>query len=225
MDGYAGHVERKDMRNVDGTERSMTKQGRGSLLRGLRQSRLGLWWLLALPWVLIVYRYADGTTYYGEFIHQTGRFSVWFLLLALAIAPLRLTFPRAGWTLWLMQRRRYFGIAVFAYALPHLVAYLIKVETMERIFEDAQAWEMLAGWLAMVIFFFLAVTSSNYAVRYMGRAWKRLHRWVHAGALLTILHWIFTAFDPFVAYVHLALLVLIEGWRLARRYAVRPATR
>lgn len=206
---------------MDGTERSVTRQGRGAWPRAMVQSRFGLWLLLALPWTLIVYRYVDGATYYGEFLHQTGRISVWFLLLVLAIAPLRLTLPRARWTLWLMQRRRYFGIAVFAYALPHLVAYLIKVETVERIVEDARQWEMLAGWLAMVIFFFLAATSSNYAVRHMGRAWKRLHRWGHAGALLTLLHWIFTAFDPFVAYVHLALLVLIEGWRLAR---MRPGS-
>lgn len=211
---------------MSGAEGMITRQGRGSRLQRILNSPLSVWVLLALPWAIIVYRYLAEETYYGEFIHETGRFSVWFLLVALAITPLRLTLPRARWVQWLLLRRRYLGIAVFAYALPHMVAYLVKVETMERILEDAEGWEMLAGWLAMLTFFFLAITSSNALVRRMGRGWKRLHRWVHPGAALVMVHWIFTAFDPFLAYVHLGLLVFIEAWRAFWTTAVnRPATR
>ena len=51
---------------------------------------------------------------------------------------------------------------------------------------------------------------------------KGLHRWIYAGALLTFLHWIATAFDPTAGYVHLGVVLVVlalRAWplRAARR--------
>jgi sulfoxide reductase heme-binding subunit YedZ len=132
----------------------------------------------------------------------------------LAIAPLRLLFPGQTWSRWLLMRRRYFGVAVFAYALAHALAYLVQTQTLERWLEDGAGFEIWTGWLALAIFLLLAATSNDRSVRVLRKGWKSLHRLVHLGALLVLVHWIFTAFDPFLGYVHLALLGAIESVRL-----------
>jgi len=173
-----------------------------------------LWLVLAVPLAVAMFRYWNGDIYYGGFVHDTGRYSAWLVFLTLAISPLRMLFPGAAWSRWLMQNRRYFGVAVFAYALAHTMAYLIRTESLERWLEDAAMFEMWTGWLALGIFFVLAATSNDWSLRLLRSAWKQLHRWVHVGAVLVLVHWIFTAFDPFVGYVHLAILAVIEAARL-----------
>ena len=74
---------------------------------------------------------------------------------------------------------------------------------------------MLTGWLAFAIFLPLALTSNDASVRMLGRSWKRLHRAVYAAAVLSFAHWILEAFDPAVAYAHLAVLAAIQSARLA----------
>ncbi|MND08389.1 hypothetical protein D3C83_309650 [compost metagenome] len=55
----------------------------------------------------------------------------------------------------------------------------------------------------------------------MRRAWKNLHRLAHLAAILVFAHWVLTAFDPFLAWCHVAALVLIETWRLAMTWRPR----
>jgi hypothetical protein len=47
-----------------------------------------------------------------------------------------------------------------------------------------------------------------------GGAGKILHRLVHLAAVLVFAHWALTAFDPFLAYCHIAALALLEIYRL-----------
>lgn len=193
-------------------------------LRALPGFTYGIWLLLSLPFAWLLYQYLNEEIYYGGFVHDTGRYAVWLLLFTMAIAPLRLTFARSQWTRLLMQLRRSFGVAVFGYAAAHLIAYIIKSETLDRIVEEAAEAQLWTGWLAMVIFFVLALTSSDWFVRRLGRNWKSLHRFVHVAAILTFAHWILTAFDPTTAYWHAALLLLLEGWRLSMTYIPRRAS-
>src|SRR5688572_31318795 len=68
-----------------------------------------VWLLLALPGIVLTYRYARGTTFYGEYLHATGELGVRLLMLAMAMTPLKLMFANAGWVRWLARRRRYIG--------------------------------------------------------------------------------------------------------------------
>ena len=161
-------------------------------------------------------RYLTGSLYYGEFIHATGEFSARLLMVTLAATPLRLLFPRFRWTIWLVQNRRYFGVATFAYAVPHLVAYLWKLASVAKIVEQAADPGMWTGWIALIIFLALAITSNSYSTRKLGRRWKTLHRLVYLAAILTFIHWVLVAFDPLAGMVHAGILAALETIRVVK---------
>lgn len=185
--------------------------------RDSRAPRLALWGILYGILLAQTWRYLDGAIFYGEYLHWTGLQATHLLFVALAATPLRLLFPRVRWTRWLVLYRRDFGVAVFAYAAAHTIAYLVREAVLADIIADALTAGILTGWLALLIFLPLALTSNDYSVRKLGRRWKVLHRLVYAGAMLTLAHWVLTAFDPTTAYAYLAVLLVLLGLR-----AVRP---
>ena len=182
-------------------------------------SRYLVWIILSVPLLVFCWQYVTGRLFYGEFIHITGDWSARLLILTLAVTPLRNIMPKQRWTAWLFRQRRYLGVATFAYAVPHLVAYLVKLADAGRILSEGIEPGMLTGWLAMLIFTALAITSNNTSVRKLGKRWKVLHRLVYAGAVLTFMHWILLAFDPLQGYIHAGVLVAIILLRF-----VRPAS-
>jgi len=182
----------------------------------LFNTRYALWLMLAAPWVLMTVRYLTGSLYYGEFIHATGEFSARLLIVTLAVTPLQIMFPKARWTTWLLQDRRYFGVATLAYAVPHLLAYLWKVASVAKVLEQGAEPGMWTGWIALIIFLALAITSNNYSVRKLGRRWKSLHRFVYLAAVLTFVHWVLLAFDPVSGLLHAGVLFALEAYRVAR---------
>ena len=172
--------------------------------------------LLALPWGYLALGYATGRLFYGEMVHASGDYSIWALMLALAVTPLHRLFPRQAWTAWLVPRRRYFGVAAFAYAALHVAVYALRQGGLPKIFADAAEVGLLTGWLAFAIFVPLAVTSNDRSVRRLKRGWKGLHRFVYLAAALSFVHWILVAFDPTTAYVHLGVLTALEASRFVR---------
>ena len=191
-------------------------------------SRALVWALLAAPLLVLTYNYAfetaflTGTIYYGGYVLDTGRIAAWLLLAALLVTPLRQSFRGSSAVRWYGAQRRYLGVASFAYALAHMVAYLLRQE-WEIITEDFATAAFWTGWLAFAIFVPLAITSNDAAIRLMRRNWKTLHRLAHLAAILTFAHWALTAFDPFLAWCHIGALALLEAWRLAVAYRPRLA--
>ena len=185
-----------------------------------------LWLALAAPalWIAWQWTVTPESYGFGHAVKDSGDWAAWLLLVALAVTPLRLAFRRAPWTLWLLKRRRDFGVASFIYAAIHTAIYLFARSSLATVLEQAKGMDMLTGWVALAIFVPLAVTSNDRSIRAMKRGWKRLHRWVHPAAVLVFVHWALTAFDPAIAYVHIAILAAIEiaGWALKRR---PPGTR
>ncbi len=184
------------------------------MLNRLFASRQFLWLVLALPGVITVVRYVTGSTFYGEVLHSTGEVSARLLILTLAVTPLALAFPGRRWVAWLVQRRRYFGVAVFGYAVLHTAVYVIRTGVLSEVLVEAVEPALLTGWLGLFIFLPLAITSNDRSVRRLRRGWKRLHRWVYAAALLTFVHWILAAFDPVPGAVHLGVLGALEAYRV-----------
>ena len=187
----------------------------------MTRGRLLLWLALALPGLWFGWQWiATPESYgFGHAIKDSGDWAAWLLLLTLAVTPLRLAFRRARWTLWLMKRRRDFGVASFAYAAIHTAIYLVDKASLTVILDQATGWDLLTGWLALAIFLPLAITSNDRSMRAMKRGWKRLHMLVHPAAVLVFAHWALTAFDPVTAYIHIGILAAIEiaGWTLKRR--------
>lgn len=181
--------------------------------------RLLLWIVLGAPLAVLSYDYLrDGTllfgeVYYGDYVHLTGRSAAWLMLAALVATPLRLSFPGNAFARWYLAQRRYLGVASFVYAAAHLGAYLAK-QDWARIAEDGVQTAFWTGWIAFVIFAALALTSNDLSMRLLRRGWKNLHRLVHLAAILAFVHWALTAFDPMLAYCHIAGLALLEAYRL-----------
>lgn len=176
-------------------------------------SRTAVWAVLYGALFAQSYRYANGAIFYGEYLHWTGLQATHLLILALAVTPLLRWFPTVRWIRWLAAMRRDFGVAVFGYAVAHTIAYLLHEPSLQDIISDSVTPELLTGWVALIIFVPLAITSNNYSVRNLGKRWKLLHRLVYVGALLTLAHWILTAFDPTSAYVYLAVVLSLLALR------------
>ena len=192
-------------------------------MKRIVNSHIAFWVLLSIPAAWMVWDYATGVMFYGGFIHASGDWSVRLLIATMAVTPLRLMFPHATWPAWLMKRRRHLGVASFGYALLHTLVYLLRKGDMDLIVTEGIEPDLLTGWIALAIFTVLALTSNDSSSRYLGRAWKRLHRFVYAAAILTFAHWLLTAFDIGPALVYAGILVVLEVVRifLTRRRAKR----
>jgi sulfoxide reductase heme-binding subunit YedZ len=177
-----------------------------------------LWIVLAAPGALILQRYASGAIFYGEFIHWSGDISVWLLIAALAVTPLRRV-VRGSFHLWLGSRRRDIGVASFGYAAGHLGAYLLRKADAALILNEGAEPGLLTGWIAFAIFLALAVTSNDASVRWLKVGWRRLHWFVYPAAILTAAHWVLTAFDPALAWIHTAVIAALLVLRLVPKRA------
>ena len=175
-------------------------------------TRVAVWLVLALPgaWMLGRWALTPDSYGYGHFIGDSGDWAAWLLMATLAVTPLRLIFDRARWTGRLLQYRRELGVASFAYAAAHTVAYLWRKASWELIVEEAGDPYLIAGWAALALFVPLAFTSNDASMRWLKRSWKRLHRLVYPAAILTFAHWVLSAFDPTTAWLHIAALAAIE---------------
>jgi sulfoxide reductase heme-binding subunit YedZ len=136
-------------------------------------------------------------------------------MLTLAVTPVRLVFRRHAVSIWLVRHRRDLGVASFAYAAGHTVIYLAEKASLRIVLQDLGSCDIIVGWLALALFVPLAATSNDVATRALRRSWKRLHRLVYPAALLSFLHWVWAAFDPTSAYIHIAVLSGIELLRVA----------
>ncbi|MGH1415100.1 MAG: sulfite oxidase heme-binding subunit YedZ [Pelagimonas sp.] len=182
-----------------------------------------LWLLMALPTAPMIMALLsgaegpDGMPATEFLLHPTGEFSARFLIIAMMLTPLRMLFPSSGFLRWMMKRRRYFGVAAFFYAAFHTLLYIVDMGSLRAMLAEFTALGIWTGWLAMVIFVPLAMTSTAGFVRRMGSAWKTLQRAVYAAAVATLLHWIFVHNNLGPALVHFVPLALLESYRIWRK--------
>lgn len=122
-----------------------------------------------------------------EALHQIGLWSVRFLLITLAVTPLRRigAFPR------LVTLRRMVGVAAFAYVAIHFILYIVQQnyrlafvasEIVLRIY-------LTIGFVALLGLLVLALTSTDSAMRRLGgKKWQRLHYLVYPLTALGLAH-------------------------------------
>ncbi|MEZ5733286.1 MAG: ferric reductase-like transmembrane domain-containing protein [Paracoccaceae bacterium] len=142
----------------------------------------------------------------------SGLLSCWLLVAAMAVTPLQLMF---GPMPWLRVRRRYIGVASFGYAAIHLLFWL-KSANWAKLIGSFSRVEVLTGWLAIAIMLIMAATSFDGAVKAMGPRWKTLQRWVYAGAILTLAHWVLTDKNWQLIAVSTVPLIAVQVWRIVR---------
>lgn len=152
-----------------------------------------------------------------EFItHSTGRWTLSFLLITLAVTPSRRI---SGWQ-WLVRLRRMLGLYAFFYAVLHFTTYLwldqffdfmaIAKDVLKRPF-------ITVGFTCFVLLIPLAATSTNGMMKRLGgKRWQQLHRLVYFIAGGGVLHyWWLVKKDITLPLVYGGVLALLLGVRLA----------
>ena len=121
---------------------------------------------------------------------QTGRWALKFLLISLAVTPVR---RLTGWNV-VIQFRRMLGLFAFFYAVLHFTAYWAFDLTFAfgTMITDVLKRPFIAlGFSALVLLVPLAVTSTKGWIRRLGKRWVTLHRLIYAAALLGVIHFYF----------------------------------
>jgi len=120
--------------------------------------------------------------------HSTGDWTLIFLLVTLAITPLR----KVTRQLWLIQFRRMFGLFAYFYACLHFLTYIwldqgFDVHSMAK---DVYKRPFITmGFTAFVLLAPLAVTSTRKMIQRLGgRRWQWLHRLIYVSAAAAIIH-------------------------------------
>ena len=135
------------------------------------------WSALALVGMFALIILADGTDDAGVrvLIRATARTSLALFLLAFVASSLRRLW-RTDFTAWLLRNRRYVGLSFAVSHGLHLVAIVMLARGWpESLWGQTPATTLYAGGLGFVFVGLMAATSSDAAVRAMGRGWKRLH--------------------------------------------------
>jgi sulfoxide reductase heme-binding subunit YedZ len=144
---------------------------------------------LAAPAIYLTYRYWTldlGPLPVKEALLVCGLWAVRFLVITLALTPAQrvLNWPK------LALVRRMTGIGAFSYAALHFTLYVVhsKFDLSFVASEIVARIYLTIGFVALVGLSVLAATSTDWAVRKLGRRWKQLHRIVYGIAILGILH-------------------------------------
>jgi sulfoxide reductase heme-binding subunit YedZ len=170
-----------------------------------------------------------------EMTLRTGKAALILLLLSLACTPLNTVF---GWK-QAIRLRKPLGLYAFLYAAVHFAIFIYLdyglnwTLIQEALFEKRFA---LVGFAAFLLLLPLAITSTRWAMRKLGKNWKRLHRLVYLAGALAIVHYFWLVkqayTQPVIFALILALLLLarlkpirrrLAGWGRALRKRLRTA--
>jgi sulfoxide reductase heme-binding subunit YedZ len=157
-----------------------------------------------------------------EIQHRTGDWALNFLVLTLAVTPLRRLF---GWG-WLVPFRRTFGLIAFFYATTHLLNYMVLDlffdwgEIAEDILERPYITIGMAAFVALIP---LAVTSTKgWIKRLGGRRWNRLHQLIYPVAVAGSIHyWMSVKQDILKPLIYVLLFSTLLAIRIGFWYADR----
>lgn len=166
--------------------------------------------------------YSNGSEALGaepvvEIEHTLGLWALRFLMLTLAITPLRqLTHLNA-----LIRYRRLIGLYAFFYACLHFLVYLVLDlgSYWTLIFEDiAKRPYITIGFSAWLLLLPLAVTSTKKWMLRLGRKWAKLHMLIYPAALCAVLHfyWLVKS-DTREPLLYAGILGVLLLWRIGYR--------
>ena len=152
--------------------------------------------------------------------HVTGAWALRFLVVCLAVTPLRRV---TRWRMLSLERRT-FGLFAFLYAALHLATYVALDLGFDwgSLGEDIRKRPYITlGFATFCILLALASTSTRTAARRLGRRWKPLHRLVYLAGIGAVIHffWLVKADtrEPLIYGAIVATLLLVRlAWALRR---------
>ncbi|MCR1300896.1 MULTISPECIES: protein-methionine-sulfoxide reductase heme-binding subunit MsrQ [Enterobacter] len=124
--------------------------------------------------------------------HFTGRMALKFLLATLLVSPL----ARYAKQPLLVRTRRLLGLWCFAWATLHLTSYALLelgINNLTLLGRELVTRPYLTlGIVSWLVLLALALTSTQYAQRNLGRRWQLLHNFVYLVAILAPIHYLWS---------------------------------
>ena len=175
----------------------------------------GIW--IAIAWMTV----GMGPRPVNTVIHEIGKWTVRFLLLALAVTPARriLDWPR------LINIRRMLGLAALGYALVHFALYIIDLNFAldKAASEIALRIYLTIGFSALLGLSVMGVTSTDAWIKRLGKKWNTLHRIVYGIGVLALLHHFLQAkLTVDTPVLMTGFFLWLMAWRILRRYVNAP---
>ena len=149
--------------------------------------------------------------------HLSGLWAVRFLLVSLAVTPVRRIFhwPK------LVLARRTLGLAALGYAMIHVILFVADVgfDLGEAAKEIVLRFYLAIGALAVLLLLVLGGTSFDRVIRRMGgKRWNALHASVYGIAILAIAHFLIQSkLDVSEAVLMGGALIFLFAYRIAHR--------
>ncbi len=155
--------------------------------------------------------------------HFTGDWTIRFIVLTLAVSPLRKLLHQPQW----IRYRRMIGLFAFFYGFLHFMTWLWldKFFDVHEMAKDVVKRPFItAGFLAFILMVPLAVTSTSGWIRRLGgKRWNMLHKLIYVTAIAAVIHYYWLVKSDirlpllYGFLVSLELLYRLGAWALARR--------
>jgi sulfoxide reductase heme-binding subunit YedZ len=191
-------------------------------MKDIRFAKLVIFTNAVVPLTLLltdVYRKQVGANPLEFVTRTTGILTLVFLLISLAVTPLR----RITGLNWLTRFRRMLGLFAFFYGSLHLMTYV----AFDRFFHlttipgDVARRPFIAiGLTAFFLMVPLAITSTDKMVKRLGgKRWVRLHRIVYLAGAFGVLHYyMLVKSDVRPPLTFAFVLAVLLGFRLLVKY-------
>ena len=190
-----------------------------------RWTKIPIFALCLLPFLYIVWRAIRGdlTANPVEFLqHQTGDWTLRFLILTVCITPFRklLKLPE------LIRFRRMLGLFAFFYVCLHFLTYLGPDQSfnLAGMLKDVVKRPFITvGFAAFVLLIPLALTSTTAWIRRLGgKRWQALHRSIYVCAILGVIHYYWLVKSDVRKPLFYGVLVgILLAWRLVNWFSAR----
>lgn len=194
------------------------KAGRFSLLKST------VLILVSLPMLWLGYRslfLGLGGRPVVEATHRVGDWTIYLLLITLAVTPSRRLFNLPK----LIQIRRILGLAALAYILAHFALFIVdsKLNLIFVAKEIVLRIYLTIGFVAILGMVALGITSTDGMIRRLGGIrWNRLHKLIYLCAFLGILHYyIQSKIDVSQPVIMSGFFFWLMGYRLMARYGYK----
>ena len=157
------------------------------------------------------------------FLRTTGVLSLVFLILSLAITPLR---KYTGWNS-LVKFRRMLGLYAFFYTLLHFITYVgfdRALSLPDTLADIAQRPFIAVGMASFFLMIPLALTSTNGMIKRLGgKNWQKLHWLSYAVAVGGVIHfYMIVKSDLTYPFLFGAVLAGLFGYRIYAAYRKSP---
>jgi sulfoxide reductase heme-binding subunit YedZ len=150
------------------------------------------------------------------FEHLIGIWALRFIILTLAITPLR-DIVGINW----IRYRRALGLLAFYYVLFHFSVYLLLDLQLNfgAVGSDIVRRPYITiGFACLLLLIPLAITSNNWSIRKLGQTWVKMHKLIYLVALGGALHYILAVKSvTLVPFVHVAAIGLLLAYRPLRK--------